>query len=64
MTNLNKVDENLNEKTKLVWIETPSNPTMKIIDIEGIVNIVRYFHSFNKKFHSIFCKLIKIKYFL
>lgn len=27
------------EKTKLVWIETPTNPTMRIIDIEGIAKI-------------------------
>lgn len=31
----------LNEKTKLVWIETPTNPTMQIIDIEGIAKITK-----------------------
>jgi cystathionine gamma-lyase len=31
----------LNEKTKLVWIETPTNPTMQIIDIEGISKITK-----------------------
>ncbi|MCZ4244024.1 cystathionine gamma-synthase [Pedobacter punctiformis] len=29
----------INEKTKLVWIETPTNPTMQIIDIEGVAKI-------------------------
>jgi len=31
----------INEKTKLVWIETPTNPTLKIIDIAGIAKICK-----------------------
>lgn len=31
----------LNDKTKLVWIETPTNPTMQIIDIEGVAKITK-----------------------
>ena len=31
----------INEKTKLVWIETPTNPTMQIIDIEGVAKITK-----------------------
>jgi cystathionine gamma-lyase/cystathionine beta-lyase len=31
----------LNDKTKLVWIETPTNPTMRIIDIEGVAKITQ-----------------------
>jgi cystathionine gamma-lyase len=31
----------LNENTKLVWIETPTNPTMRIIDIEGVAKITK-----------------------
>lgn len=31
----------INDKTKLVWIETPTNPTMQIVDIEGIANITK-----------------------
>jgi cystathionine gamma-lyase/cystathionine beta-lyase len=29
----------LNEKTKLIWLETPTNPTMQIIDIEAFAAI-------------------------
>ena len=29
------------DKTKLIWIETPTNPTMKIVDIEGVANIAK-----------------------
>ncbi|SDD86325.1 cystathionine gamma-synthase [Pedobacter soli] len=31
----------INDKTKLVWIETPTNPTMQIIDIEGVAKITK-----------------------
>lgn len=31
----------INDKTKLVWIETPTNPTMQIVDIEGVANITK-----------------------
>lgn len=35
----------LKPETKMVWFETPSNPLLKIADIEKVTNIV---HSFNK----------------
>jgi cystathionine gamma-lyase len=31
----------INEKTKLIWLETPTNPTMKIIDIAGVAKIAK-----------------------
>ncbi|EOR94200.1 Cystathionine gamma-lyase [Arcticibacter svalbardensis MN12-7] len=31
----------LNASTKLIWIETPTNPTMKIVDIEAVSVIAR-----------------------
>ncbi|WP_316831600.1 cystathionine gamma-synthase [Pedobacter aquatilis] len=31
----------INDKTKLVWIETPTNPTMQIIDIAGVAKITK-----------------------
>ncbi|MHA4895461.1 cystathionine gamma-synthase [Pedobacter sp. PWIIR3] len=31
----------INDKTKLVWIETPTNPTMRIIDIAGVAKITK-----------------------
>ena len=36
MGDLSAVEEKLNENTKLIWVETPTNPTMKIIDIVAI----------------------------
>jgi cystathionine gamma-lyase len=35
------INEYINNKTKLVWIETPTNPTMQIIDIEAIADITK-----------------------
>ncbi len=29
----------LNENTKLIWVETPTNPTMQIVDIEAVAKI-------------------------
>ncbi len=41
MTDLDRVAEAFTDKTKLVWIETPTNPMLKIIDIAAVVAIAR-----------------------
>ena len=41
MINKQNVEEKINSKTKLIWIETPSNPMMNIIDIEAMVSIAK-----------------------
>jgi cystathionine beta-lyase len=38
-TDIINVVDNITSKTKLVWIETPTNPTLKISDIEEIAKI-------------------------
>ncbi|KAM7287416.1 cystathionine gamma-lyase [Ixodes scapularis] len=40
-TDLKKVEAVLRPTTKLVWIETPSNPTMKVVDIKGVCELVK-----------------------
>ncbi|XP_064479400.1 cystathionine gamma-lyase-like isoform X2 [Ornithodoros turicata] len=40
-TDLKKVEADLKPNTKLVWIETPSNPLMKVVDIKAVCNIVK-----------------------
>lgn len=40
-TDLKKFEAALRPNTKLVWLETPSNPTMKVVDIKGACEIVR-----------------------
>lgn len=41
MENLSSVEEKVTSKTKLIWAETPTNPTLKIIDIEGLAKIAK-----------------------
>ncbi|HRE32904.1 MAG TPA: cystathionine gamma-synthase [Candidatus Berkiella sp.] len=36
MTNINDIEQALNQNTKLIWLETPSNPLLKIIDIKAV----------------------------
>lgn len=35
------IEEYINEKTKLIWVETPTNPMMNIIDIEATSKIAK-----------------------
>ena len=35
------VERTINSKTKLIWIETPTNPMLKIIDIEEVCKIAK-----------------------
>ncbi len=41
MTDANNISKYVNEKTKLIWIETPTNPTMQIVDIEACAKIAK-----------------------
>lgn len=41
MNDLSLVEKKLNKKTKLIWIETPTNPMLNIIDIEGVCKIAK-----------------------
>ena len=38
---IENVFEAVTEKTKLIWLETPTNPTLKISDIEAIAKIAK-----------------------
>jgi len=41
MRDLKSVKNNVSAKTKMIWIETPSNPLLNIIDIAGVVAIAK-----------------------
>lgn len=41
MTNPELVEAKVNEKTKLIWVETPTNPMMNIIDIQAMSAIAK-----------------------
>jgi cystathionine gamma-synthase len=40
MSDLGAVEKALRPKTKLAWMETPSNPLLKIVDLEAVAQIV------------------------
>lgn len=35
------IEDHINEKTKMIWVETPTNPMMNIIDIEAVSKIAK-----------------------
>ncbi|MBI1266472.1 MAG: cystathionine gamma-synthase [Cryomorphaceae bacterium] len=41
MRNADILDQYINANTKLVWVETPTNPTMQIVDIVGVANKIK-----------------------
>lgn len=41
LTDSSALEKNIKSNTKLVWIETPTNPTLKIFDIAKIVSIAK-----------------------
>ena len=41
MKDANNIKKYINDKTKLIWLETPTNPTMQIIDIEACSKIAK-----------------------
>mmetsp|Transcript_11354 Transcript_11354/g.18991 ORF Transcript_11354/g.18991 Transcript_11354/m.18991 type:complete len:394 (-) Transcript_11354:39-1220(-) len=43
-TDLEVVKKSLKKETKVVWLETPTNPTLKVFDIQEIGKIVKAFN--------------------
>ena len=41
MQNPSEVENHVNENTKLIWVETPTNPMMNIVDIEAMAKIAK-----------------------
>lgn len=41
MTNIETLTKAIKETTKMVWIETPTNPTMKLIDIDAAIKATK-----------------------
>ncbi|MFD0863445.1 cystathionine gamma-synthase [Sungkyunkwania multivorans] len=41
MENADKVAHYVNEKTRLIWVETPTNPMMNIIDIQAVAAVAK-----------------------
>ncbi len=41
MLNVSNVEQKINAKTKLIWLETPTNPLLNIVDIAAVTNLVK-----------------------
>ena len=41
MQNAPKIEEYINDKTKLIWVETPTNPMMNVIDIVAVSKLAK-----------------------
>ena len=44
MDDLFKIEGLVNNNTKMIWVETPTNPMMNIVDIKGLSNISKKFN--------------------
>ena len=45
MLDIENISNVINNKTKLIWVETPTNPMMNIIDIEAVSKIAKSNHA-------------------
>ncbi|MFC0446043.1 cystathionine gamma-synthase [Pseudidiomarina halophila] len=41
LSDMSEVEAAITDKTRMIWVETPSNPMLKLVDIEAIVNIAK-----------------------
>lgn len=41
MNEVSHVEEVISDKTKLIWVETPTNPMMNVVDIAAIANLAK-----------------------
>ena len=41
MLDIDNIEEKINSNTKLIWLETPSNPMMNIIDVKKVCQIAK-----------------------
>jgi cystathionine gamma-lyase len=41
MTKIENIEKAIKDNTKLIWVETPTNPTLKVCDIEAICKLAK-----------------------
>ena len=44
MENISEIEKNINSKTKLIWVETPTNPMLNVIDIKAVSSIAKKYN--------------------
>ena len=40
-SDLKNIENAINEKTKMIWVETPTNPLLKVIDLGTITDLIK-----------------------
>ncbi len=40
-SDLNKIESAITDKTKMIWVETPTNPLLKVIDLDSISELAK-----------------------
>jgi cystathionine gamma-lyase len=41
LTDLSKLENSITEKTKMIWIETPTNPMLKLVDLASVAEVAK-----------------------
>ena len=41
MTDLSAIEDAISDKTRMIWLETPSNPTLKLVDLSAVVALAK-----------------------
>lgn len=41
LSDIAKVEQSITPETRMIWVETPSNPMLKLVDIEAIVKLAK-----------------------
>lgn len=41
MSNIENISKAIKPNTKLVWVETPTNPTLKIVDLKAVAHLCK-----------------------
>jgi len=41
LSNLSKLEASVTSKTKMIWIESPSNPLLKMVDLQAVANFAK-----------------------
>src|SRR5262249_14315635 len=41
LTDANRIEKAITPRTKMIWVETPTNPTLKIVDLDAVAKIAK-----------------------
>jgi cystathionine gamma-lyase len=41
MVDATRIESAITPRTKMIWVETPTNPTLKLVDLQAVANIAR-----------------------